>query len=46
MTTALRDIENVKKASRFQVDGYLIKPVDKRRLIEEIRELDLMREAV
>jgi two-component system chemotaxis response regulator CheY len=44
MTTALRDSENVMAAILAQVDGYLVKPIEKGRLIEDIRKLGLITE--
>jgi two-component system, chemotaxis family, chemotaxis protein CheY len=44
MTTALRNSENVMGAFRAQADGYLVKPIDKTRLIEEIQKLGLITE--
>lgn len=41
MTTALEDKESVAKAFAAQADGYVTKPVDKRRFVETIRELGL-----
>jgi two-component system, chemotaxis family, chemotaxis protein CheY len=42
MATALKDSENVLGAFRAQADGYLVKPIDKTRLIGEIRKLGLI----
>lgn len=41
MTTALEDQESVAKAFAAQADGYVTKPVDKRRFIETLKELGL-----
>lgn len=42
MTTALADRANVMKAARRQCDGFLVKPVEKAKLIETLRKLDLI----
>jgi two-component system, chemotaxis family, chemotaxis protein CheY len=42
MTTALKDKENVFTAFNEQCDAYLIKPVDKARLLGQIREFGLI----
>ncbi len=42
MTTALKDSKNVMGAFRAQADGYLVKPIEKSRLIEEIKRLGLI----
>lgn len=42
MTTALHDSDSVMDAIRGQANGYLIKPIDKGRLVEEIRKLGLI----
>ena len=44
MTTALDDSDNIKTAFREQCEGYLVKPIDKQKLIEKIKELDLIKE--
>ena len=41
MTTALEDQESVAKAFAAQADGYVTKPVDKRRFVETLKELGL-----
>jgi len=41
MTTALEDQESVSKAFAAQADGYVTKPVDKRRFVETLSELGL-----
>jgi two-component system chemotaxis response regulator CheY len=41
MTTALNDMENVQAALRERCDGYLIKPVDKAKLLKYLREFGL-----
>ena len=42
MTTALADMKNVMAAHRNLCDAYLAKPVDKARLLEELRKLGLV----
>jgi len=42
MTTALADRANVMKAARRQCDGFLVKPIEKIKLIETLRKLDLI----
>ena len=42
MATALADIKNVMKAYHGLCDGYLTKPIDKSKLIEELRKLNLL----
>ena len=42
MTTALNDMENVKTAYRELCDGYLVKPINKRKLLELINEVNLV----
>jgi two-component system chemotaxis response regulator CheY len=42
MTTALDDRENVKEALRNRCDGYLLKPLDQRKLLDKLRELSLI----
>ncbi len=44
MTTALSDKDNVLEAFREECDGYLIKPIDKSKLLEEVRKLGLIEE--
>ena len=41
MTTALSDSENIMRAFREQCDGYLIKPIDKARLLGSLEKLGL-----
>jgi len=41
MTTALADGKNVMSAFRGACDGYLVKPIDKQKLINEIKRLEL-----
>jgi len=42
MTTVLEDIENVKVAFREQCEAYLVKPLDKDKLIETLENLELI----
>jgi len=39
MVTASRDIKNVIAAKESRCDAYLVKPVEKERLLDEIRQL-------
>lgn len=41
MTTALEDKETVARAFAAQADGYVTKPIDKKRFIETLRELGM-----
>ncbi len=42
MTTALNDPKNVMQSFREQCDGYLVKPIDKLKLIQMLSELRLI----
>lgn len=42
MTTALSDKGNVLNAFRSQCEAYLIKPIDKNKIIEELKKLNLI----
>jgi two-component system chemotaxis response regulator CheY len=42
MTTALSDSKNVISAFKSQCDGYLTKPLDKRKLLEQLHNLGLL----
>jgi len=42
MTTALGDLKNVSAAYSGLCDGYLTKPIQKAKLLEELRKLGLM----
>ncbi len=42
MTTALDDIKNVMAAYQSLCDGYLTKPIQKAKLLEELRKLKLI----
>jgi YesN/AraC family two-component response regulator len=42
MTTALADMQNVMEAIQWKCDHYLTKPVQKAKLLEELRRLALI----
>ena len=42
MTTALDDRENIIEAFRSQCEAYLVKPIDKEALLEQVRSLGLL----
>lgn len=42
MTTALGDPENIKKAFREQCEAYLVKPIDKNKLLNTLAQLGLI----
>lgn len=42
MITALGDFDNIKTAFRGQCEGYIVKPVDKEKLIENLRNLGVI----
>ena len=42
MTTALKDVRNVSDAYYNLCDAYLVKPIDKARLLGELHRLDLI----
>ncbi len=42
ITTRLSDSRNVLKAFKGQCEAYLVKPIDRRSLIEKLKELDLV----
>ncbi len=42
MTTALNDMINVAGAYKSMCDGYLVKPIAKTKLLEELRKLGLL----
>ena len=46
MTTALGDSSNVLGAFKGGCEGYVVKPIDKQRLLAELRKLDLIAEEV
>jgi two-component system chemotaxis response regulator CheY len=41
MTTALKDRESVMTAFREQCDGYLVKPIDRQKLVGHLRDLGI-----
>jgi len=45
MTTALGDFENIKRAFIGQCEAYLVKPVEKQKLLEKLVELGLIKKA-
>ena len=44
MTTALDDTENVKNAFRKQCDAYLIKPINKSKVVNVLTDIGLIKE--
>ena len=42
MTTALSDWEHVWAAFKSQCDGYIVKPYDKRKILDELKSLNLL----
>lgn len=42
MTTALGDSENIKRAFREQCEAYLVKPIDKKKLLNMLTQLGLI----
>jgi len=42
MTTALKDSRNVMQAFREQCDAYLVKPVDRKKLVEQLKRLGVL----
>ncbi|MEI8389824.1 MAG: response regulator [bacterium] len=43
MTSALDDSDNIKMAFREQCEGYLVKPIDKQKLIQKMESLGLIK---
>jgi two-component system, chemotaxis family, chemotaxis protein CheY len=43
MTTALKDPKNVMTAFREMCDGYLVKPIEKGKLLEHLKEFGLLK---
>jgi len=41
MTTALNDGKNIMQAFKSQCEGYLIKPIDRQKLLDQLQELGL-----
>jgi two-component system, chemotaxis family, chemotaxis protein CheY len=46
MTTALDDSNNVMKSFKSQCDSYIVKPVDKQKLLKEINALGLLEDRI
>jgi two-component system chemotaxis response regulator CheY len=44
MTTALDDRKNIMQAFRYQCEAYLIKPIDRHKLANEIRKFGLIQD--
>jgi two-component system, chemotaxis family, chemotaxis protein CheY len=42
MTTALSDSKNVLKSFKEQCDAYVVKPINKAKLLDEVRKLELI----
>jgi len=42
MTTALSDVKNIADAFRGLCDAYLMKPIDRAKLLDELRRLKLI----
>lgn len=42
MTTAMDDVSNIKAAFREQCEAYLIKPIEKQKLLNCLKELNLL----
>lgn len=42
MTTALDDFENIKNAFKSQCEGYLVKPVEKNKVVEILEKFNLI----
>ncbi len=45
MTTALNDIKNVKNAFQGLCDGYIVKPIDKSKLLKTLADLGLIQQS-
>ena len=43
MTSALDDSDNIKMAFREQCEGYLVKPIDKQKLIQKMESLEIIK---
>jgi two-component system chemotaxis response regulator CheY len=43
MTTCLDDSDNIKMAFREQCEGYLVKPIDREKLINKLQEFGLVK---
>jgi two-component system chemotaxis response regulator CheY len=46
MTTALDDTENVMEAFKSQCDAYIVKPIDKKKLLDQLQALGLLQEVI
>lgn len=46
MTTALGDKGNIMKAFKEQCEAYLVKPIDRKKLLKEIRNLGLLEQGM
>lgn len=42
MTTALDDFENIKTAFQNQCEGYIVKPIDKDKVVKKLYELNIL----
>ncbi|TCL64770.1 two-component system chemotaxis response regulator CheY [Hydrogenispora ethanolica] len=42
MTTALHDHENIKQAFQEQCEAYLVKPIERVKLLQQLREMQLI----
>ena len=42
MTTALDDFENIKTAFKNQCEGYIVKPIEKDKIVQKISDLGLI----
>ena len=43
MLTALDDKNNIMEAFRSQCEGYMVKPIDRKKIIAQLQSLDLLR---
>jgi two-component system chemotaxis response regulator CheY len=43
MTTALGDLKNVFASFKSLCDGYVVKPLDRTKLLDELRKLELIK---
>ena len=41
MTTALDDFDNIKTAFRNQAEGYIVKPIDKDKVVKVLEDLKI-----
>lgn len=42
MTTALDDFDNIAQAFKNQAEGYIVKPIDKDKIVAKLIEMDLL----